>query len=356
MILLAMELVRSGVEVRTLTVGPGPLGERLDDVGLAWEILPFPRSLMVYGHQTVRARALRAAICLPLVWIRHARRFRRTTDVLHVNNLRGVLLVGPAARLAGVPVVWHVHLTDPMPVLNRLAARLSSAIVIPSAAELKNLVGVTTKAVRVIPNCVPPDVLEAPPAPGGTPLIATAARLTPQKGIDVLLAAMATVVAEVPEARLLVLGGTQTGYEDYAVRVKQATERLGLEDVVTFAGYVERPFEHWKQASIYVQPSRFEILPMAVLEAMAHGLPIIASAVGGIPELVVNGHTGILVPPADADQLAAAILTLLADPGLAHRMGHAGRTRAMDKFSLDSMTEQVLQLYRELPKHRQATS
>jgi glycosyltransferase involved in cell wall biosynthesis len=206
--------------------------------------------------------------------------------------------------------------------------------------------------VTVIPNCVPPDVLADPPVSGHTQVIVTASRLTPQKGLDILFEALVGLRSRVPELHLLVFGTPQAGYEAHAVELREQVERLGLETAVTFPGHVDRPHRHWQSASIYVQASRFEIQPVSILEAMASGLPVVATSVGGVPELVDDDVTGRLVHPDDPTGLAAALEDLLKDPDRAHAYGQAGRRKAADTFSAERMADRVLELYRRLTAGR----
>jgi glycosyltransferase involved in cell wall biosynthesis len=345
---LAGELATRHVRVEVLTVRSGPFTERLDRAGVPWSAVAFPPALMVYGHQSGRGRSVAAAATMPAAWVRLARRIRANCDVLHVNNLRGILLMGPAARLAKVPVVWHVHQPEPEPLLNRIGATLASAIVVPSVAVLDHMPGVAASAVTAIPVCTPPEALDATTEPGLTPLVVTAGRIMPDKGFDTLIEAMASVRERLPEVRLEVIGGPQEGYEDYATDLARRVADLHLEKVVTFAGFVERPFAHWRDAWVYTQPSRYDTLPLAVLEAMASGLPVVATDVGGMRDLVEDGQTGVLVAPGDAPRLADAIVRLLDDPAEARRMGANGRVRATRDFSAAHMTERTLDLYRRL--------
>jgi glycosyltransferase involved in cell wall biosynthesis len=343
--LLAQALRARNVDVAVMTPKTGPMTERLSTCGIPWSVTALPSSLMVYGHQTRGWKAVKAAASLPKAWLALFRRLRGSADLLHINNLRGMLLLGPAARAARIPVVWHVHLADPQPIANRFAAALASAIVTPSAAVARDLPGVPFDRVRIVPNCVPPDAAGLTPSTDRDPrLIVTATRMTPQKGVDVLLGSLVRVLEDEPGARFVVYGSPQLGYEAFNSEIHQTVANLNLAANVEFLGEVEKPYLHWVDAAVYVQPSRFEILPMAILEAMAVGLPVVATDVGGVSDLVVNGVTGILVPPEDPGRLAEAVTRLIREPDTALRMGTAGRQRAA-RFSLTEMTDQILRVY-----------
>lgn len=163
-----------------------------------------------------------------------------------------------------------------------------------------------------------------------------------QKGHDVLLSAFAQVVRRVPDASLVLVGdGTLRG-----ALVAQARS-LGVQDAVQFEGAVDDVWPLLAEADVFALASRYEPLGLAALEAMAAGLPVIATKVDGLRMLVEPGVNGELVPPDDPDKLAAELVRLLESPGLAARMGDAGRLRAAE-HGARRMTEQYASLYEEL--------
>jgi len=171
------------------------------------------------------------------------------------------------------------------------------------------------------------------------PLMLTVARLHPQKGLGYLLSAAACV----PGAVFLVAGdGPQRG------ALEAESRRLGLAERVIFLGHREDVPALLACCDLFVLPSLFEGLPVSVLEAMAAGKPVIATAVGGTDEVVVHGETGLLVQPGDAGALAEAIQLLLADSGLADRLGTAGRARVEREFSAEAMVDRVTLLCGEV--------
>ncbi len=127
--------------------------------------------------------------------------------------------------------------------------------------------------------------------------------------------------------------------------LEQEAEALGVGDRVRFLGYRSDVPALLEAADVFALPSWVEGLPLGVLDAMARGKPVVAGAVGGTPELVVDGETGLLVPPRDVDALVRALDELLGDPERARRLGEAGRARALAEFSADAAAERVLRLY-----------
>ncbi len=155
------------------------------------------------------------------------------------------------------------------------------------------------------------------------------------KGIDVLLDAWATVVAKIPNARLVLVGnGDQAAYEAQA-------ERLGIAHTLTFAGYHSDVRPWLKEAAAMVLSSRQEGAGYVLIEAMAAGLPVVATRLNSITEYVDDGKTGWLVPPADAPALAEALLNLWRDPEASHRMGIAGLQRVRERFSLEATVQRL---------------
>jgi glycosyltransferase involved in cell wall biosynthesis len=212
------------------------------------------------------------------------------------------------------------------------------------AGRLHRTFGIPSDKLAVVYNAVPvaaPPELHRPVTTGSPapPVILTTARLDPQKGLHDLLDAAALV----PEARFLVAGdGPQ---RDHLVARAQS---LGLGDRVSFLGHRRDVPRLLAGCDLFVLPSHYEGSPLSVLEAMAAGKPVVATAVAGIDEVVVPGQTGLLVPASDGPALAGAIRTLLADPDLAVRLGAAGRRRVEQKFTAHRMVERVTQIYEEL--------
>jgi glycosyltransferase involved in cell wall biosynthesis len=338
-----------------VTTGPGPLVDRLQTDGIETTVLRLPRALLHYGHTTRGRRAVAAVMALPALWIRLSRRLRRTADVLHVNDYRGMLLAGPAARLAGIPIIWHLHasVVESSRVLNRICSGLADRMVVAAPGVIDRLPGRSRRTpIDVIPCAVAQAVFDQPAGkPANDPLIVTAARCTPEKGLDVLLLAVAAARLEVPDLRAVVYGGCQPGYEWYRQDLQRLRSELDLDEAVEFAGHVQQPHRYWATATGYIQPSRLESFGLGALEAMAMGLPVVATRVGGLAELVEDNVTGFLVEPEDPAALAAAMVKLINDPTLAAQLGRAGRAVAVAAYTPDRFADRVAALY---PKARVA--
>ena len=328
--LLAARLPAEGWHVDVLVPADGPFPERLRAEGLPVRIVATPPALSRYGRATTGLGRVRAAAALPRYWWRLARELRRARpDLVHVIDHRGLVLAAVPARLRRVPIVWHVHALDRTRLLNRWGGRVAAVVVVPSAAVVGKLPGLDRPdRVRPAASVVPAWAAGTPVGPlSAEPVVLTVGRLHPDKGLDVLLDALAEVRRSVPEARLRVVGGPQEGFEHHADELRERAARLGLGDAVELVGFLPEPEAELRRARCYVQASRerTEILPLAILEAMAAGVPVVATDVGGVRDVVHDGSTGILVPPEDPAALAAGILRVLQDPDGSERLRSAAR-------------------------------
>ena len=269
----------------------------------------------------------------------------------HIVHTHGALAGRIAGRLGGARVVYTKHglaaaveasiqVRSPGGWLRRMAVRrFADRIVAVSEAVRDALIaqGADPGAVRVIPGGVDLAAYDRlpPPVPG---VLGALGRLEPEKGFDVLLDA----VAELRGEARLILGGDGSQRQALAARVE-------LEDLpVELTGFVADVPAFLGRIGVFVMPSRSEGLGLVALEAMAAGRPVVASRTGGLPEVVIDGETGLLVAPEDPHGLAQAVRMLLADPDRAARMGAAGRDRVRAQFSAERMAAETAALYEEL--------
>ncbi len=300
---------------------------------------------------------------------------RQRTQVVHTYNLWGNVFAIPAARLAGVPVViagirdCGLYLTDWTRRVQRHVCRLADHIVVNAQGVKDWLVsdGYAAGRITVIHNGL--DLsrflqIEGPdgPAlrrefnvPADAPLITIVARLCPSKGFDDLIDALPAVLARYPEARLLVVGeglksvdGVLQRDTSYQSALAGRARALGIHDRVIFAGYRPDVPAVFRAATIDVQPSRTEGLSNSVLEAMASGAAVIATPVGGTPEIMTHDETGWIVPVQNPPALGEAICRLLGDPERRRRLGEAARARITATHGVDRLVERTADLYRDL--------
>lgn len=282
-------------------------------------------------------------------------------EIVHAYGFYPIVFAVPVARLAGTRVVLASIRDngDPWTRAQRLvqlcASRLAHGILVNASAVRTRLRagGYGRRAIAVIRNGVdldrfaprPPDealrtTLGLPPR---APLVVTVSRLNPMKGIDDFLKAAALLADRFAEARFVIVGDGSSRRQ-----LEALTGPLGLAGRVVFTGTRLDVAAILSQAAISVAPSLSEGLSNVVLESMAAGVPVVATRVGGTPELLDDGVTGLLVPPCDAPALAAAIGRLLGNEALARRLGGAARARVVDRFSLRHMVRQTEGLYRAL--------
>ena len=274
-------------------------------------------------------------------------------DVLHANldsqwSAQYGLL---AAVLTRTPVVAVVHSVWPRPhwlqrvLIGRLARRVDVYVGVSgyTARATEELLGLADGSVRVIYNGVPrPDTPGVAPSADG-PVIGAVGRLSPEKGYHVLLRAL----VDVPVGRLVLVGDGPQRAE-----LEALARELGIESRVRFAGWVEPPWAGRFAFDVLVLPSFNEGFGLVVVEAMLANVPVIATAVGAVPELVDDGTTGVLVPPDDAGALAAAITQILGDSALRSEMAGRARASASQRFSTAKMAAEFESLYAELSAHR----
>lgn len=279
--------------------------------------------------------------------VEHLRAVRRLRpDVLHLNlrhpyACQYALAAGLATR--GVRVVAVEH--RPVPAadrVQRLLKRLTSkrlaahvAVSDSSAREVEQLAGLPHGSVRTIHNGLAP--VEPTPRRGSGMLLGAAGRFVPQKGFDVLLRAL----AELPQASLLLVGdGPERPH------LEQLIDELGLGDRVELTGWLPDAARLLATVDAVVVPSRAEPFGLVALEAMSAGVPVVASDVDGLAEVVTDGVTGLLVPSGDPRRLAEAIARVLVDRDLSRALGERGREVAAARFSRERMTDAFADLYR----------
>lgn len=263
-------------------------------------------------------------------------------SVVHAVDLPANVFGLPGAALARVPVRVGTRRdvnpgrTAPELIAQRAAYACAHVIVANAhaAADRLRVEGVPARKVRIVSNGL--DLARFQPRPLRPPLrrVVTVANLRPEKGHDVMIDAAARVLERYPDARFDFVGGG-TEHEPLVARVRAR----GISNSVSFLGHSEDVPACLAAADIFALPSRTEAFPNAVLEAMASGLPVVASAVGGVREIIEDGRTGLLVRAGDPRALADQLCRLMADGGLGVRLGAAGRTMVEGRFSFDRMVD-----------------
>jgi glycosyltransferase involved in cell wall biosynthesis len=340
-----------GAEVHVIA-----LSEKLRERGHQVTVI-CPRGRPLTAELIARGLPVRAPRTMgkvdPVLLMRLAGWLRRGGgQVIHTHLSTASLLGSLAARLAGIPSLATVHGLN-----TRTCYNYARGIIAVSNAVRQHLVsqGLTSDRITVIHNGVDlrafsraaggPEVGQHWGIPEGSPVLVTVGRLAPAKGHRDLLQALATLVADSRwrEVRLVIVGAGALLSE-----LRHEAERLGLGERVVFVGFHRDVLPFLQAADIFVLPSTQEGLSLSALEAMAMSKPVVACRVGGTPEVVVDGQTGLLVSPGQPAELASALERLLSHPEEAEAMGAAGQQRVREDFDLEQMVTKIEQMYRNL--------
>ena len=293
-------------------------------------------------------------------WLRE-----RRIQVLHSHLFTGSLCSSPVGWMCRVPLVietphvresWRRGWKAKNFTVDRMAGRFVDRYIAVSYANARYLIEekrLPEKKVRVIQNGtdlsrfnpahVPPPGLRAELGIGTVdPVILVAARLEPQKGHSVLLGAMPEVLREFPNLRVLCLGDGVLRNE-----LEGQAKQLNLLDNVRFLGFRNNVSDWLALCDFTVLPSFYEGLPLVAVESLAAGRAMVATAVDGTPEVVINGRTGITIPPGDPSALAAAICSLLRSPAVRQRLADQGRAHVLEHFSQERQVLETGEFYRE---------
>jgi glycosyltransferase involved in cell wall biosynthesis len=286
---------------------------------------------------------------------------RHRIDLVHTNGFL-YLQAALAARLARVPLVWclnDVYTPAPfrialLPFVQKLSTRVravSRAVAqyyFPRNPSLDGRLDVVYPPVDVNAFHLQTNgslVRQELGVPQGVPLIGSVGNLDPGKGFEFLLQAAPRILTHYPDARFIIIGAKLANRGNYFKMLTSLVDNLSLQDSVKFLGYRSDIPRLMSAMNIYLHPSEFESVAMAVLEASAAGRPVVACSVGGVPEVVQNGVTGILVKKRDPEAIAETVLGMLRDPGAACDMGREGARRMREYFSLEQCVNGHVRIY-----------
>lgn len=348
----------SGSEAHLLALLPGLRAAGVDARFLGLDV-PGTDAPRFYEQLEALAVPHRRVRCGPDVSARMARDVIRAVraerpDLLHTHLVHADVYGSIAARATRTPFLSTRHNDDryllgPFRYVDRAFARNARALIAISDAVREFLARAGHDRSKLTTIHYGLDELPAAPSrptpeeagiTAGAPLALAVGRLIPQKDHATLLAAFARVRAERPDARLAILGSGPLESD-----LRNLATRLGIGDAVALPGRTE--IRDWLgRADAFAHSSRWEGFGIVLLEAMLAGLPIVATRVSAVPEIVVEGETGFLVEAGDAKGLARGLGRLLADRELARRLGSAGERRARSEFSVERMIEQTLAVYR----------
>jgi hypothetical protein len=320
--------------------------------GLVATMLPPDRTIVIPGVAGWRRWTSRLG--LPTTIARLARA-ARGADVLYAVTLSTLPHCLLAGGVTGVPAVVHVYSSygDPRPYRKHWLGR-ARHVVAPSADSLRlaeRAVGgfaPGTRArvayngmdvARIVRDATAPSPLPAM----GAPTIGMVGNQDARKNPALVVEAAGILRRTVPDLRVVLVGAFPDPAYETAVRARAAA--LGLGEVLVVTGFLANPFPVLRQLDVVVHPALRDPFPLALLEAMALARPIVAAAVGGIPEMLVDGESGVLVPADDAAALAAGIAPLLADRERRDRIGAAAHRRLTTVFTLERFTAEMFSAF-----------
>lgn len=344
--------------------GPGPLADAAAELGCPVAFAPLfrprrtasPLALCSLGFHTAGA-----ALAL-------ARLFRRLRpDVVHANSTAAHLLAAGPARLAHAATVWHVRDLRRCRPLERPLLAATDALVAISRAVMASFGKTLPRRVlaETVANGIDVERFRAGAEPGrfrselglpaGRTLAACISQIVPWKGLDVLLEAFARCVRGGADVHLVLVGSDLFGdHPDLASALRARADAPDLRGRVTLAGYRSDVPTIVHDADLVVVPSRGEPFGRVCLEAMAEGRPVVGTRSGGLPEVVLDGQTGLLVPPGEPGPLADAIARLASDAALARRLGAAGLDRVRAVFSSERHARRMEEVFEKALARRAA--
>jgi len=324
---------------------PGPLVDRAKQQGLE-----------VHAFQEHRMRQV-LDVVKGVQWLKNLIR-QVGAEIVHANYTAH-LYASPASRLAGVPEIWHIHDYPYRPdSIDFLQARLSTAHVIFTTERVKSgFPHLCSRHVSVVPpTCIDSIYLDSLPQthdirkvyhlPTG-PLFLTVARLQSHKGHEFLIGAIPAILKQYPDAVFAIVGKAGNAEQRlYQQKLQALCHKFGVEKAVNFLGYVGEQdlVSLFREATALVHPAISEGFGLTLLEAMALGVPVVASAADGPKELIIHRNNGLLVPVSDSSALAEAVIEVATDQNLAASLRREGKSFAARK-SLRSMVEQTVKIY-----------
>lgn len=357
---LVLQFRGSQYEPVVLLFSEGPLADKLRNAGIELHVAPLHGSVInsrkddLGGGTLLRLRDVASTIAFALELSRLIDSLN--VAIVHTNSLKADLIGGMAARVAGVPLVWHVRdriADDYLPARVARAFRALSRLIPTRVIAISRAVAETlgnSNRVRIVCDGTPIAERPSPSGQGdGVPVIGLVGRIAPWKGQDVFIRAASEVHEAHPSARFQIIGSAMFGEDQYETQVRQMVQSQKLEGVIEFTGFRNDVSDAIANLAILVHAStRGEPFGQVVIEGMAAGKPVIASRGGAIPDIVLDGKTGLIVPMNDPTALAEAIMKLLRDPARAADMGAAGRRRVAECFSIQRTASGVKAVYDEI--------
>ncbi len=290
---------------------------------------------------------------------------REKVDIVHAHLFNASRVSHFLAKLAGVGITietnhvregWRKGILKTWYAIDRFFGRFTDTVIAVSRANaeyLSKVKGIEKKKIKVVSNGIETRAFDSPNGRAGSsvrsrlgigpdvPLVTVIARLEPQKGHVYLLEAIPDIIRKHPETVFLLAGDGALKDE-----LEATAAGLGIEKNVVFAGFRRDVAALLKASTVFVLPSLWEGLPLVAVEASAAGVPVVATAVDGTPEVIKDGETGLLVPPKDPQALARAIISLLDEPETARNMGQNGAMFVRNNFDIERQVKETELIYK----------
>lgn len=363
---------RSRVTPIVVLGSDGPLADRLRGL-VDLHILEIAHDVLHTRKDTLGSRSviqLKTALQISTYVLRLADFIEAyNIELIHTNSLKADILGGIAARLARKPVIWHLrdritedYLPKPAVMAMRQLCRIIPNFIFGnSAATLETLQLMGARPSMAIASGVDISAYEhagtseaiAAGDPDREIRIGLIGRICPWKGQTIFLQAAAEVYKRFPRTRFQIIGAALFKEQQYEQEMRELARTLGLEDAVEFTGFRNDVPDLMRKLDILVHASTTgEPFGQVIVQGMAAGKPVVATNGGGVPEIVIHGVTGLLVPMRDAPAMSSAICALLDSPDMAAAMGRAGRIRVLEHFTIEQSARKVEGAYAQVLSRR----
>jgi len=272
-------------------------------------------------------------------------------DIIHCNSATVAQIAIPVARLLGIPTVVHLRNDLTRQGAKRYLVTKTSAVIANSSftgADLINCIAQHKRHVIHNPIEIPARTVLAHDTDRS--LVLFVGQICHHKGVNTFIQIASKLKNHPLKPKFVILGDEPYHAKGYLKEIKKMAEELGVLSIIEFAGHVTDIDEYYQKATVVIVPSKKEPFGRVAAEAMMAGLPVVASRVGGLPEVVEDNVTGFLVDPEDVGGFAEKVQLLLNNPEKANALGQAGRERAIKMFSPQKHADQVMGVYQELLK------
>ncbi|HBZ86345.1 MAG: hypothetical protein A2509_10615 [Candidatus Edwardsbacteria bacterium RIFOXYD12_FULL_50_11] len=340
LLLLMRELRQRNVRVTVVCPETGVFINLLKAEGIETVVCPicnlFKRTVFIYLNSVLR------------LWV-IVRKVK--PDIIHCNSATVAQIAIPVAWLFGIPTVVHLRNDLSCSGAKRDLVTKALAVIANSSFTGADLINCMDQEKRhVIHNPIEIPAVDALGQDTDRRLVLFVGQICPHKGVDAFIQIASKLKNHPLKPRLMILGDEPYHAKGYLHEIKKKAEELGVLPIIEFAGHVKEPEKYYQKASVVIVPSKKEPFGRVAAEAMMYGLPVVASRVGGLPEVVEDNVTGFLVDPDDVDGFTEKVQYLLNEPEKAKAMGRAGRERAIKLFSPQRHAAQVMEVYKEVLK------